>query len=156
VSKFTTILPTDTEEFIKTLPRDSFIHGIAFDMEQKAIVVLWECERFETGLTVPVHVTASQAKLKKFPAGVRDLKRPEPPILTPPPEKFHVEQSQPVEQPVYLTEDQVRVARAADLPVEFLGISSTWQPVDSRHVFTEGFYYRPVPKLVDKQETVSA
>src|SRR5580704_8044058 len=96
MSKFSTSLSTSVADFLTSLPKGSYLHGIELvpPMDDKnrsdilagkieqTITVIWEMHHFETGLTVPVEYPLGEIKAKRLPKGCRDARKPKP-ALTP-------------------------------------------------------------------------
>ena len=153
MSKFTTKLPTEVETLIAALPKNSYVHGIALDKDTNEVLVLWENTIFESGLTVPVDFSLADVKAKKLPKGVYNARKGKPATLTPPEVKdapaANVAPITPAPSP-YLTADEVAEAVTLKKPVEFMGVTPTWQPfIPKRDVFTAGYFYRLAEKPLD-------
>lgn len=56
MSKFSTTIPVNVEEVIKSLPENSFLHGVRIGDDKKSVVVEWENDNWRTPYTVPVEV----------------------------------------------------------------------------------------------------
>jgi hypothetical protein len=145
VSLFNTKIKVDLEAILANLPKGAFVQSVGWDAENCEVVVLWECERFYTGLTVPVLLPAEDLKMRKLPAGVRDLskKQPAPKVQPQPQEESPAAQSpKPDPRPVIRTEKEFAQAIESGKRLEFWGLTSIWLPVPGDHVFTAGYLYR--------------
>lgn len=144
MSKFLTALPVNVKDLIDALPKNSFVHGITFDPATNEVQVLWENDRLETGLSVPILFKQEDFGRRKLPEGIRDARKPKP-VQTPPVEENapEVKPEPPKAPPVYLTEEEYNEAIAQGKAVEYYGLETLWKPVDPKnHTFTTGFYYR--------------
>ena len=145
MSLFLTKLPTEVDAFVKTLPKGAHIAGVILCPNTKEIKVVWESERFHSGLSVALDFPPEDIKSKRLPVGVRDLTKPvkaAPVAVVEPPQE---EPKTPVEKPVYLTADEIAEAVKAGEKVEYMGITPGWKPFnpESDRV-TTGFFYRKV------------
>lgn len=146
MSLFSTKIAVDLKPILTGLPKGASIHHVGWDAEASQIVILWEHDRFYSGLTVPVEMTPEDIKRKRLPEGVRDqskhVEKPLPPVLlnqTIPPKPAPAPR-----QDFIRTEKQFQAAAAAGKKLEFWGIYSTWNPVTPEHTFTEGYAYREI------------
>jgi len=145
VSLFNTNIKVDLKAILAQLPKGAFVHHVGWDAENNEVVILWECERFYTGLTVPVSLPAEDLKMRKLPPGVRDLsKKQHAPRLPSEPqaETCEPEPPRPAVRPVIRTQKEYQQAVDAGKKLEFWGLTSIWLPVGDDHIFTEGFLYR--------------
>jgi hypothetical protein len=144
VSLFKTILPVDVKQILDSLPKDYFLHGITFDKATREVCILWEHEKLESGLTVPVEFKVVDLTKKLLPDGVRNLdkvtkqktikpKADIKPVPTP---------ALPPAIPLIRTQAEYDAAMAHGEDLEYQGITPIWNPVDARHVFTAGYFYR--------------
>ena len=153
MSKFTTRIPTEIQALIDALPKGSFVHVIALDKDTNEVLIQWEQNRFESGLTVPVDFPPANIKGKKLPQGVRDVTKKQPATLTPPPvpaaPTVIVEPAKPA--PTHLTQEQVDAAVAEGKEVLFMGIRPEWLSFNPKQdVFTAGYFYRLKEETLDK------
>lgn len=147
MSLFKTFIPVNVEEILADLPKNRFVHSVAYDANNKQIVIMWEHDRFQTGLTVPIEYPLELIGKRTLPQGVKDVNRKEKP-----PEKENApevkpETSTPVLQPIpeYIqTKEDFDDALVLGKVLEFQGVTPVWDLVDSNHVFTKGYFYREV------------
>lgn len=150
MSLFSTSIKVDLKTVLKQLPAGAFVHQVGWDVEQGEVVILWECERFHSGLTVPIALPVEDLKMRKLPEGVRDMSRKQPISLPPKPqpEPPVPEPPKPAAHALIRTAKEFAKARADGKRLEFWGLTSIWLPVSEEHEFTEGFHYRE-KKVVD-------
>jgi len=155
MSLFQTKLSVDIKQIFDSLPKGHFLHSITFNKETREVCVLWEYERMESGLTVPVEFPLSDLIKKLLPDGVRNLDKvtktkPTKPVIQTLPVPKPI---QPPAIPLIRTQAEYDKAVADDEPLEYQGITPVWKPVDpALHTFTAGYYYR---KVVDKTAKVA-
>ena len=148
MSLFQTKLPVDVKQILDSLPKGHFLHGITFNKETREVCVLWEYERMESGLTVPVEFSLSDLTKKLLPDGVRNLdkvtklKSEKPPVLIKPAPK-----TIPVAAlPLIRTQTDYEAALVAGDDIEYQGLLPVWKPVDPAiHSYTPGYLYRKKP-----------
>lgn len=154
MSRFTTRIPTEVQALIDALPKGSFVHAVALDKDTNEVLIQWEQNRFESGLTVPVDFSPAELKGKKLPKGVRDITKKQPATLTPAPVPAAptVTPDPSAPAPTHLTQEQVESAVKDGKAVEFMGIEPKWKPFDPKaDVFTAGYFYRLKEETLDKQ-----
>ena len=142
MSKFTTHLPTDVDELISILPKQSYIHGITLNPETNKVFVIWENTQFESGLTVPIDFELSDLKKKLLPSNVKDITKHKPTPKIVPKVEVVVPKVETVISPKWMTEDEVNKAFESGKTVEFMGVTPTWREFTKNDVFTNGFFYR--------------
>jgi hypothetical protein len=151
MSLFHTKIAVDLKPVLDALPKGAFVHAIEWDKDNGEIIVLWESDRYETGLTVPVLFGTDNLRKHTLPAYVRDRTRKlKPPVLPAVPQSEVVTGAALAKavpkQNLIITEKAFAAARKAGDELEFWGVESFWKPVDAGHKFTPGFYYRQKPQ----------
>ena len=161
MSRFTTSIPIEVKAFIESLPRGSYVHSVTlvppmtnenrYDIMagtiQQEVVILWENDKFHSGLTVPVDFPAIDVKRKILPKGVLKPGSRKPATLTPPePENAPTGIVEPLKAPSgpsYLTAEQVDRAVTDGNTVEFQGIEPIWKEFNPKvDTFMAGYFYR--------------
>ena len=147
MSLFQTKLSVDVKQILDSLPKGHFLHGITFNKDTREVCVLWEYERMESGLTVPVEFPLADLTKKLLPDGVRNLdkvtkSKPVKPIhIAPVPTPVL-----PPAIPLIRTQKEYDESVASGVDLEYQGLKPIWKPVESGHVFTAGYFYRKAIK----------
>jgi len=151
MSLFSTKLPVNVQELLDALPPGHHLHGIAYDKQKQEIVVLWETDKFKTGYTFPVDYPFADVLAKRAPKGLKAKKATQTPSNaknaptgTPDPKETIL----PPAPPDNLWDKEKLVAEQAGLKegeaIEYQGVESTWNPLETDHVWQQGFFYRKV------------
>ena len=158
MSLFSTKIKVDLKAVLKQLPAGAFVHQVGWDADNSEVVILWECERFHSGLTVPIALPVEDLKMRRLPEGVRDLSKKQPISLPPKPDpEPPVPQPKPAAHVLIHNAKEFAKAKADGKKLEFWGLTSLWLPVGADHEYTDGFHYRErVEKKVVDAATVGA
>ena len=142
MSKFITNLPTEVSTLLEALPKGSYIHGIVLSPESHDVHVLWENNKFETGLTIPIQFDFDDLKKNVLPKHVNDLiKSKMATKILPNPEPVKVENSSSP-APRYMTKKEVEYALKNGKDVEFMGVLPVWKPFAKDDAYIDGYFYR--------------
>jgi len=147
MSLFKTFLPVQVEEVLSKLPNNKFVHFVSYDNELKRITILWEYDKFQSGLTVPIEFPIEMIGTNKLPAGIKDLNKKEPVVVQEIPQEptvFEEEIKVEPKQNYIITKEAFEEAYTSGKELEYQGVLPVWNPIEKDHVFTEGFFYREV------------
>jgi hypothetical protein len=57
MSLFSTLIPVDVQALVDKLPDRAFVHSVRLDLDAKGVLVVWDCDTWQTPYSVPVAVT---------------------------------------------------------------------------------------------------
>lgn len=148
MSRFVTKISVNVKPLLDILQKNAFVHSQTYDEKTQALTVLWESDSLPTGYTFPVEYPLADLLAKRLPRAVKDQKalktppKPEnaPTSLTAP------EKAIPASTPDHFWDAERLAKEKAAGPVEYMGVESSWKPVDAEHVWQPGFFYRTAPK----------
>ena len=148
MSKFSTKIPVSVQELVDALPKGSFVHSIAFHRTTNEVDIVWEHDRFESGLTVPLDISPDDVLKKKLPKAVKiATDKASPPVKKTAPEAIvEAAKPTPAPDPLIRSKEEFETAVASGQALEFQGIRSCWEPLEKGTAFVQGFYYRPAKK----------
>lgn len=147
-SLFRTEFETEVNAFIKGLSKRSTVQGVSLTPDNK-IVLIWDTDEYDTGLSVPVDWPPSMVKAGKLPPKVyKASERPKPvniPVKVENAPQGNVERnSTPV---ALLDEKGLREAVEKGVKIEYQGIHPIWVPFNPRQdKWVEGYFYRKSEK----------
>jgi len=153
MSLFNTKIAVDLKPVLDSIPKGSAIHSVGWDADNSQVIVLWESERFHSGLTVPVEFAPNDLKRRVLPQGVRDMRKKQPEPTPAPAAEAPAPAIEPPKVDYVRSETEFNDLILSGCPVEFQGIDPVWKDLSPGAPFVPGFFYRKKARNLVDMET---